>query len=314
MRVRRYLLIAVLLAVAACGSDEASGDVAARLAASTTTALPSTTTTERPAAIAPLTAPEETAVSTTSTTTTTAAPLPTFAPGNAGSRGPVGCRGDCPSVGLQDLDGQENVVLENLTISNPEGRCLTIRGARNITIRNVTVSECGTQSAVWDGYDTGLILIEDSSGITIESSIITRMAAEDHGGARNNAIHVIDSTDVQIINNEISDVFSDIERKAEDQGNRAISVQGSSSGLTIEQNTFRNAGRNALQLARARDLEGVSFSDNLVEGRGPWDSDYEDMISLYSASGTPDDPIVINRPRWRPGRRAAVISPGGSQT
>ena len=289
-----------LLATSCSSSSETSDAVAAAATASedesvsaveTTTTTPSTSTPPSTS-----TSTSSIATTTTETTTTTEPPPPTFPKGDAGSTGSIGCTGDCPVLGEQDLDGLSDVLIENVVISNPTGRCVTMRGASNIVLRNVTITDCATTEGVWgDGYDTGLILIEDSENITIENSVITRMAAEDSGAARNNAFQIVDTKNVRIVNNEISDVFSDIERKAGDQGNRSISVQGSNTGnITIESNTFRNAGRGALQIVRARDLAGVSFTKNVVEGRGPWDSDYEDMVNLFSSSGRPDDPIVIS--------------------
>jgi parallel beta-helix repeat protein len=44
---------------------------------------------------------------------------------------------------------------------------------------------------------------------------------------------------------------------------------------------------------RARNLRNVSIERNRIEGRGERDSDFEDMINFYSASGASDDYIRV---------------------
>lgn len=272
-----------------------------RAPAPTTTAAPARATTSTAAATA---APKASQPKAKPTPTTSKAPATTAAPataapppvpvGNAGHGGSVGCQGACNNIGFQNLDNSNGVTLENVVISNPGGRCISARNAKNLTLRNVTVQNCGTTDAVWDGYDTGMIDIDNSNTITIENSIIRNISAGQFGGARNNAIQIINSPNITIKNNLIQDIHSNISDKGGDNGNRAISVQGNNSHkIRIERNTFRNAGRNALQIKQARNLSGISFSNNIVEGRGAWNSDYEDMVNMYSSSGRSGDPIVI---------------------
>ena len=270
-----------------------------------------TTTTQPPAASPTPTAPESTTTTTTSppqtttttsppqTTTTTSPPPPPLAranvpAGNAGPSGSQGCQGECPQVGFQNLDGQNGVVLENVTISNPNGRCISLNNAHNITIRNVTITNCGTNQAVWDHYDAGMVQIENSSNITIENSLISNISAGRFSAARNNAIQTENSHDLRFRNNTFRDIHSDIGQRANDQGNRAVSIQGSNTwNVTIDHNHFYNAGRNAIQVKDVRNAGGINLTNNIVEGRGPWNSDYEDMINLFSSSGTSGSPIRI---------------------
>ena len=205
-----------------------------------------------------------------------------------------GCQGECRVVGFQDLSNQSGVVLENVVISNPSGVCVDLTGASDVTLRNVSVVGCGTEQAVSGGYSAGLIHIENARNITIENSVIRDMSNEAFGGSRNNAIEVQDSSNVTIRSNFIGDVRSDIGDKSDDRGNRAIFVEGESSGIRIDSNRFYNAGRNAVQVSRVRDAVGISVTNNVVDGRGRWDSDYEDMINLFSSSGTAGDPIVVS--------------------
>ncbi len=213
----------------------------------------------------------------------------------AGHDGNVGCTQRCTTVrGVQSLDGRQGAVLENKIITNPGGRCLTVRNARNITIRNVTFKDCGTSGKVSDGYDTGLVLIESSQNVTIENTMFTNIASVGSIEKRNNALQIEDSPNTKIINSEFRDIRSDISQKSGDKGNRAIVIRGNNSdNLKIERNNFVNPGRNAVQMNRVRGVSGVEIAHNRIEGRGPWNSDFEDMINLYSSSGTPTSNILI---------------------
>ncbi len=222
-------------------------------------------------------------------TTTTKAPAQVVVPASNGT----GCSSGCQTVGFQDLRGKSNVVLANLVISNPNGRCIDLTGARNITIRNVTITNCGTDAAVTTGYDAGLIHIEDADAITIDRVVIDNMSAERFGAERNNAIHIRSSTNVTVSNSLLQNIHSNIGDKGGDRGNRAIKVEGASSQIQITANRFINAGRNAVQIGRVRNAPGIAITNNTIEGRGRWDSDYEDMINLYSSSGTASSPIRI---------------------
>lgn len=212
-----------------------------------------------------------------------------------------GCVGECPSVGFQDLSNQQGVTLENIVISNPGGLCLDLTGASDITIRNVSIINCGTEQAISDGYSVGLINIENAQNITIENSIIRDISNAAFGSNRNNAIEIENSSNITIRSNFIGDINSDISENSGDRGSRSISVVGSAWEISIDGNHFANAGRNAVQLSRVRGATGISITNNLIEGRARWDSDFEDMINLFSSSGTPDDPIRISGNTMRNG-------------
>ncbi len=243
----------------------------------TTTSKPTTTTTAKPA-------PKK---------TTTTAPVAATKPSAPSSSG-QGCTANCTKVGFQDLRNANGVTLQDLIISNPNGRCIDLTGARNVTIRNVTIQNCGTSAPVKGHYDAGLIQIENASNITITNSVIDNMSAKRFGSSRNNAIQIRSSTNVSVNNNAIRNVHSNIKDKSNDHGNRAIKIEGTTSHVSITNNRFTNAGRNAVQITRVRNAGGMVISNNTIEGRGRWDSDYEDMINLYSASGTRNDPIRIS--------------------
>lgn len=219
----------------------------------------------------------------------------------AGSYGSVGCAVDCRVVGFQNLDGARDVVLENVIISNPEGKCISLDNAERVTIRNVTVTDCATSAAIDDSTRGGTFLgrspivnVYHSSNIVFENVLFENNARAASGPLRNDLIAVHDSPNFTFVNNSIRTVHSDISQNQNDSGNRAIVVSGAGSpNLTIRHNDFFDAGRNAVQIARLRNAPGVVIENNRVEGRGPWDSDYEDMFNFFSASGTRDSPIIV---------------------
>lgn len=194
---------------------------------------------------------------------------------------------------MQDLRGKNGATLENLIISNPNGRCIDLTNAKNITIRNVTIRDCGTNNAISSYYDAGLVQIDNASNITIENSLFDNISNERFGNKRNNAIQVKSSSNITIKNNSIRNIRSNIGDKSDDRGSRAIKIEGSVKNISVRNNNFYNAGRNAVQISRVQNASGIAITDNSIEGRGRWDSDYEDMINLYSASGTSSSPIRI---------------------
>ena len=207
----------------------------------------------------------------------------------AGHNDQVGCVGECRWVGFQDFDGADGATLENVIITNPGGPCLSIRDASNITIRNVTLRNCATDTRT---NNDAIVDITNSSNVTITGSLLTNNASTSITNF--DLIHIENSSQVTIRNNEIRDVHSNTSGGRADTGNRAILVTGDRTrNLTIEHNSFYNPGRNALQITRARNLTGISVTNNRIEGRGRWTSEFEDMINFYSSGGTSASPIIV---------------------
>ncbi len=221
----------------------------------------------------------------------------------AGNNGSVGCVGDCEVVGFQDLDGVTDFVLENVIITNPGGKCLSLNDAERVTIRNVTITDCATSATIDDstrpnrGTFLGrspIINVYHSSDIIFENTLFENNARKESGRLKNDLIVVHDTPDFTFVNNEVRTVHSDISQNQNDFGNRAIVITGAGSpNVTIQHNDFYDAGRNAVQISRLRNTPGIVIENNRVEGRGPWDSDYEDMFNFFSASGTPNSPITV---------------------
>jgi hypothetical protein len=219
----------------------------------------------------------------------------------AGHNGSVGCRQNCQEVGFQNLDGKDGVTLENLIISNPGDKCMSINGAKNITIRNVTVQNCATEVTL-SGSGSGhnpIIPIIGSSNITIENSVFKNIARKESTRNRNNLFAVENTNNFIFRNNEVRDLHTDLNAGGAnggggslDYGNRLFRLVKSLSNITIERNSFFNPGRNVLQIARST-IPNFLFAHNRIEGRGEWDSDFEDILNFYQASGTSGSPLVV---------------------
>ncbi len=222
----------------------------------------------------------------------------------AGNNGKHGCIEPCRVVGFQDFDGQTNAVLENVVITNPGGACLSLRGAHNITIRNVTLRNCAT-NRTGEIAQQKIINIVGSSNIVIVGSLLTNNASRET--SNNDLIHIRNSTGVKIYNNEIRNVASNT--KGDDGGNRAILVTGNlTKNLIIDRNDFFSPGRNAIQISRARRITDIRITRNRIEGRKAWASNFEDMINFFSTTGTAASPIVVRGNYLRNG------GPSGSGT
>lgn len=209
----------------------------------------------------------------------------------AGNNGRHGCIAQCRTVGFQDFDGQQDFILENVIITNPGGPCLSLVGSENITIRNVTLRNCSNNPNGEIDQDK-IVNIENSKSIVIAHSLFTDNASRSTNN--HDLIHIRNSTGVKLYNNEIRNVRSNPSTGRDDGGNRAILVTGNeTANLIIDRNDFYSPGRNAVQISRARRVEGIRVTRNRIEGRAAWNSDFEDMINLFAATGTADVPIVI---------------------
>ncbi len=221
----------------------------------------------------------------------------------AGNNGQQGCVEPCRVVGFQDFDGQKDFVLENVIITNPTGPCISMIQAENITIRNVTLHDCGTNP---NGSipQRKIVNIVGSKNIVIAHSVFSGNSTTNR--SNHDLIHIRNGDSVKLYNNEISNVASDKSIQADDGGNRAILVTGSlTKNLIIDRNDFFSPGRNAVQISRARNVENVRITRNRIEGRAAWNSEFEDMINLFSTTGTPDSPIVIKGNYMRNGGPSA---------
>lgn len=219
----------------------------------------------------------------------------------AGHNGDVGCKEGCETLGFQNLDGKDGVTIENKIITNPGGKCISMNGAKNITLRHVTVENCATQVTL-SGSGSGhnpIIPVMNANNITIENSIFKNISRVEATRNRNNLFAIESTSNFTFRNNEVRDLHNDLNAGgafggggASDFGNRLFRIVGSSSNIKIERNSLFNPGRNVLQIVRTT-IPGFLLAHNRIEGRGEWDSSFEDIINFYEASGTAASPLTV---------------------
>ncbi len=81
---------------------------------------------------------------------------------------------DRTSSGPISISGESNVVIENLHISNPNGACVTVTNATNVTIRNSTIGPCGDDAVYLSDVDTasvtGNYITNTANGVLVHRS------------------------------------------------------------------------------------------------------------------------------------------------
>ncbi|HEX6946710.1 MAG TPA: right-handed parallel beta-helix repeat-containing protein [Acidimicrobiia bacterium] len=136
-----------------------------------------TTTTAEPTTTAP---PPPSTSSSKPKATTTTEKQPTTTEGSSG--------GDLEASGPVTINNKSGVVIENLSISNPNGPCVSIVGSSNVTIRNSHIGPCGSWAVFIDRSDSvtvsdntirtdsgkGGVYGHMSSGIAVIGNSITR--------------------------------------------------------------------------------------------------------------------------------------------
>jgi hypothetical protein len=73
-----------------------------------------------------------------------------------------------------EIHGESNVVIENLHISNPDGRCVTVTRSSNVIIRNSTIGPCGDEAVYLSDVDTALVtdnyITDTGNGVLVHRS------------------------------------------------------------------------------------------------------------------------------------------------
>lgn len=105
------------------------------------------------------------------TTTAPPTPAPAPSPPSSGGGDPVPVPGfSTPparsAVGSIDINGQSNVVIENVHVSNPGGTCIDVTNSSNVVIRNVTFGPCGGNA----------VYLSDVDGATVSGNYINGTA------------------------------------------------------------------------------------------------------------------------------------------
>jgi len=136
------------------------------------------------------------------------------------------------------------------------------------------------------------MLFAGCNDLTIDELHISNVANADFAGRRNDVMHFHDCPGLTIINVYVNGVRS-TGFGSGDKGNRVFKLMGAMHGCTITRGTYIEAGRQPVQFANAF-VDNGDLSYNAVFGRGPEDSDYEDMFNFYSSGGDTGAPLSIH--------------------
>ncbi len=164
------------------------------------------------------------------------------------------------------INGENNVVISGLQISNPSGPCVTIAsGSSNIIIKNNKIGPC----------EENAIDIRSSNNITVQNNHIHDAVGE--------GVYLFSAELVEIKNNKFEDVrtgvYASIASKIKVSHNEFRNMQGPFPRGQMVQLAFTNGG-------------GSYISNNVSINELGY-SDPEDAINLYKSNGTPADPIMI---------------------
>jgi hypothetical protein len=164
------------------------------------------------------------------------------------------------------IDGKQNVVISGVSITNPNGHCIEIKGnAQNITIQNSTLGPCAG----------GGVSISSAANVTIQGVYIH--------DTTDNGIIAYSVNGINITDNRIENIKSGV-----------YALQ--SSKVNIAFNTFKNV-RGPFPRGQFVQFDKVKGPGNRIKcnvGENVMGESYpEDAINMYQSDGDPADPIQI---------------------
>jgi hypothetical protein len=166
------------------------------------------------------------------------------------------------------INGESDVIISGLHISNPNGSCIEIiNGATNIIVENSEIGPCG---------DDGIEILSNSSNITIRNNYIHDTIGE--------GIYTYLSELIEVTNNQIERVASGVyavsSRQIDVNNNTIRNVQGPfPRGQLVQYAYVKGAGN--------RITNNIGINE-------PGVSKPEDAINLYYSRGVPEDPIMVS--------------------
>ena len=181
------------------------------------------------------------------------------------------------------INGDQDVIISGLHISNPGGNCIDIRnGSSNIIIENSEIGPCG---------DKGIDILY-SDNVSIRNNYLHDVEHE--------AIMSYESHHIAVDSNVMVNVESGYEGWTTRLGNLSFTNN-------FIKNVSRRAGSanggNIVSLAFARG-ENIRITNNVgINILG--ESNTEDLINIYKSNGTADSPIQISSNKLKGGGPSA---------
>ena len=163
------------------------------------------------------------------------------------------------AVGPIAIEGESDILVEGVHVSNANGPCILIRDSDRVVIRNTRIGPCGGDA----------IEVRDSSQVMIANATIERAAT---------GVNAERAQDLTITASTFGDVTKGVYALSSEQ-------------IIVEGNQFIDAGRNFVQFDKVNG-PGSRIAENI--GRNNLgSSDAEDFINVYQSSGTSESPIEI---------------------
>ncbi|MCF6287764.1 MAG: right-handed parallel beta-helix repeat-containing protein [Proteobacteria bacterium] len=165
------------------------------------------------------------------------------------------------------INGENNVVISGLHISNPSGPCITIiNGSSNIIIKNNKIGPC----------EENAVDIRSSNNIIVQNNYIYDAVGE--------GVYLYSAELIEIKNNKFEDVRTGVYASIGSQ-------------IKVSHNEFRNM-QGPFPRGQMVQLAFVEGSGNSVTNNFSINelgfSDPEDVINMYKSNGVPEDPIMIS--------------------
>jgi len=166
------------------------------------------------------------------------------------------------------------------------------RNCRGLRFPLLTLRDLATSSGPTNNFRNPLVRFDDCEDILIEDLIVINVNRMGDGQHRQDVIFLNNVPGFRIRRAWVVDLHSPHIKpgKRVDEGHRLVYGQGNLEGFEMTDGTYRNCGRNLVQLARSTG-SGL-IARNATFGRGPRDSSYEDMINTYGHQATANAPLI----------------------
>ena len=190
------------------------------------------------------------------------------------------------------IDGQQDVVISGLHITNPTGDGIQVSGSSNIVIENCEIGPCGKGQASYSG--NGIWIKSGSNNVTIRNNYIHDIYS--HALTSGEAHHIA------VDKNVIVNVWSGYEMWVTSEGYCSFTNNFVKNVGYYDFNGVNDPTRGDPNIVHVVYVHGpgIRVTDNIgVNILG--ESHTADLVNVYSSGGTASDPILIARNKFNGG-------------
>lgn len=181
-----------------------------------------------------------------------------------------------PTIGPLIIDGQSDVEITGLDISNPDGACIIVRNSKNIHVYGNQLTHCGTSNTATESAG---LQIENSFNVQVDHNFFTNFGPNHLGIFGNN------NTMLNIHRNQFNHTSGGIKI-------------WNSVGTDVLFNRFLNmmprfgVGEGLVQFVSASGANN-RIACNLAKNDPAVVPTHGDLINIYTSNGTADSPILV---------------------